>query len=157
MVLRTQSEPGGVKKPSRPFTARERELIDTGNMEATEVAKLIKFLHRHRVPWIVENPYSSNLWHSSPFKALRGLPNTFFTYIDQCSCGTPWRKRTGLLCGWLSNSAKSILETLQCHGRGVCDFSRQRHIELVGRRMTSRAAEFPSKLCDRLVDCLTLT
>ena len=59
-VLRTKREPEGVKKPVTPLTDHEKHLIEKGIVEDREVAKLVKYMHRLLMPWVIENPYSSN-------------------------------------------------------------------------------------------------
>ena len=153
-VLRTKAEPLGLASPALPFSQHELGLLKAGNAEARGVARLVRFLHAQGVPWIIENPWSSNIWYSPAFEGLRRLEGTSLVAVDQCSCGTAWRKRTGLLCGHLSPVALESLERLSCSGRRVCQYSGQPHLELVGKRMTTRAAEFPARLSRALARAL---
>ncbi len=80
-------------------------------------------------------------------------------FVDQCSWGTPWRKRTRLLCAFIDAHDVDPLRSHVCHGKKVCEFTIKKHIQLTGADpsgvpLTFRAQTFPVRMANQLGDCI---
>ena len=121
------------------------EKVQQANKLFKFVFKIIRLLHRSKIPFVVENPLTSMLWK---FPVVHSLLKTSETaVVDFCQFGTPWRKRTKLV-GTLPG-LESLSET--CHGK-VCSRTGLTHIILQGRDptgvfFTKRAEPYPKPLC----------
>ena len=132
---------------------RDRERVSVGNRQARWAARLFARSAAAGVPMVVENPLSSLLWLTAPFKRLLRLHSSFV--VHYCRYGTSWRKPTLLLACHLDLSELSVL----CHGRGVCCFTNSRHQQLTGRSPDGRmwsaiASAYPMPLCTKTMECL---
>ncbi len=159
-VRRTAAQPWGVIDPIKPFSERDLASLAAGNLQLRRLLPLLKDLQLMQVPWILENPATSNIWHVPALKRISRERGAEVILVDQCAFGAPWRKRTRLLCCNCDGQDVLALSSFRCHGRGVCDHSGRPHVQLTGsdangRPLTQRAQTFPtrfaSKLCNVLV------
>ena len=146
--------------PHQHFFHKYLESLAEGNLPVRRLLPLLRTLQKYKIPFIVENPATSNVWHVPGIRALLQSAQAEFVVVDQCFWGTPWRKRTGLLCSDCDSSDTYALSLCRCHGRRVCDFTGKPHVQLTGsdpsgRPMTARAQTFPKKFSTRLANLLT--
>eukprot|EP00974_Lingulodinium_polyedra_P029045 2799664-Lingulodinium_polyedra.AAC.1 len=71
------------------------------------------------IPTAVENPASSFLWESTPFKLLAEFSSPQECIVDYCAFKVPWRKRTRF---WAWHVDLANLGP-RCTGRATCQFS----------------------------------
>ena len=64
---------------------------------------LARQLHVAPKPWIIASSSSSNIWSCPSVLQLFTLSNTCAMTTDLCGYGDKWRKRTGLLMGWIDS------------------------------------------------------
>ena len=93
-ALRSQSEPRGI---SQHVTPAERARIDNGNKVLDASIALIKICSEFSIPYGVENPATSYLWHDE--KLINVTKGARHAVVDQCAFGAKWRKRTRLAFG----------------------------------------------------------
>ena len=130
------------------LTAANQAKVDHANAVTAAFIKLLRIAAQQSVPWIVENPQSSMLWH---LPGLRQIVRRFEAepvVLDQCGYGTSWRKRTTLMCCGVVNPARLAVRCRPAAGHR-CFFSGQPHMILQGQH-TARAAEFPKRLCEKI-------
>ena len=126
-------------------------------MRATLV--LIRCFEEVGIPWCLENPASSNMWHIPRLVALAKLAHVQLIEVDQCSFGQPWRKRTKLMFSRCDpQDVEALAARHKCHGRRVCDFSQREHIQLTGSGLTAnhlqnRLRRSRPRCAARLLDC----
>ena len=91
-AIRSQAYPRGLPGPHSE-SALER--IRVGNSIVDRAVRLLRVLNKLHIPYIVENPYSSYLWHFASFsECLRGGAKV---RVHQCAFGAPYRKDTLLV------------------------------------------------------------
>ncbi len=103
-VIRTRLEPWALiapQDPLKPFSDKDVQRINAGNLQLRRLLPLLRLLVKYKIPFILENPGSSNIWWIPQLRALLRSRGVHLIEIDQCFFGRPWRKRTKLLCGFL--------------------------------------------------------
>ena len=155
-VIRTKRFPWGVR---RELNERERAALDLGNSLARAALKYVRLFNRHRLPWIIENPRGSILWHLPELHEVACQANAHFRIADFCRYGARWRKRTGFLCGNLELDDTVELSHTCPTGRW-CSATGREHIVLSGNNehgipWTKVAEPYPSKLASVLAKVLT--
>ena len=145
-VVRTRRHPWGVPNMSAADHAR----VLLGNKCAKAAIRIIRKLDEHHVPWILEQPLSSNMWRLPFFQRVQHKSHLSFLRVHQCQYGRRWKKATGLLCSRVDEfDAQRVSKT--CQGRnGICSRTNLSHIQLLGGRMTKLAEPYPKALCDHL-------
>ncbi|CAE7221560.1 Kidins220 [Symbiodinium natans] len=125
--------------------------VDLENVLMRFSAGIAEICLRRRIPFCIKSPWSSRIWMTKQFQSLQKSSHVHFGYTDFCGDGTLWRKRTGLLHGFvdLGSCCK------RCNTRGgICSFSGKRHAQQMGQCQgvfLTRAAEpYPQKLCRRV-------
>lgn len=154
-VIRSQSEPWGI---SRIMNDKESLTLREGNAIARATLKILRLLNKYKVPWIVENPRPSYLWHLPELISVAKAAHAHFRIGDFCRFGARWRKRTGFLCGNLDEGDTAILAKTCC-GTRVCTVTQQPHIVLSGNNdkgvpWTKVAEPYPSALAGALAKAL---
>ena len=159
-VIRNRFEPWGIRLPLKPLSERDKASLDMGNRTMKATLLLIRCFEKEGIPWCLENPASSNMWHVPQLRALLKRPHIQLVEIDQCSFGQPWRKRTKLLFSRCDvQDVEAMASKHHCGGRRVCDFSNKEHIQLTGsgpdgKPLTRQAQTFPSGMCRTLARLL---
>ena len=158
-VIRTRREPWGVSSPLKPFSEKDEAALRSGNLQLRRLLPLLRLLTDLGIPWILENPASSNIWWVPALMRLMNHKRCEAILIDQCAFGQPWRKRTRLLCANCDPHDVHLLSMRRCSGTKVCSFTNKKHIQLTGsapggKPMTSLAQEFPIKMANVLGDLL---
>ena len=154
-VIRDAEFPWG-----RPdVSEKDAEKLRVGNACMRAALKLIRFFHKHRIPWIMEHPASSKAWRLPEVKAILVMTNVQFTTCDFCAYGTPWRKRTSFMSGHVDVQDLARVSKM-CSGRGKCSFTGRPHVQLTGGSaqgipMTLLAQPYPAKLCHQLAYVLS--
>ena len=117
-VIRSREAPWGLEGPS--LSSNDRASLAAGNATCWATVLLLRHLNRHRVPWILENPWSSKLWWipeiAEEIRKGRGIE----IMTDFCQWGTEWRKRTRLMGGNLPAEDVAKLARHCCGSRGYC-------------------------------------
>ena len=62
-VIRTRDEPWGVSRPRKPFSEKDSRSLEMGNRTMRSTLRLLRLFTRLGIPWALENPFSSNMWH----------------------------------------------------------------------------------------------
>lgn len=151
MVIRTPSHPWGL--PGLPM--HEQQKIAEGNACFWAALKFIKWLDKHNIPWILEQPSSSKAWYLPEVVALEQSNHTHALLTDFCQFGTRWRKRTKLLFGNLAEDDIARCSRM-CHGPpGICSRTHKHHFQLTGSNRngipwTRVAQPYPAALCHNI-------
>ena len=137
--VRSSAYPGGYPWLSEGIRRKVRE----GNSHSAWVLHLV-MLRPECCSFWVENPFASWLWKNRPWRRFRLKESVCEWKFDQCRFGTPWRKRTRIVCNLTSVGGQ---ETLCCGGHG--------HTLLRGRSpagipWTKEAEAYPLCLADVL-------
>ena len=160
LVIRSRSEPWGVKFPTRPLSPKDAESLRLGNATMRSTLRLIKLFTRLKIPWGLENPASSNMWYVPELRRYWESGIAHLATVDQCAWKRPWRKRTRVLLYWCDPCDVSALERNRCTGHRVCSYTGKPHVQLTGshpvdhKPMTLHAQEFPSGLSSTLARTL---
>jgi hypothetical protein len=93
-ALRSISHPRGLPIP---MTAKETARIQAGNHALDATIKMIRCCNRHGIPFALENPASSYMWHDSALQAV--LRHAYIACLDQCAFKARWRKHTKVAFG----------------------------------------------------------
>ena len=144
------------------LSAKNQIKVSNANKCYLATARLVRSLHRKGRPWIIENPHTSFMWWMPEIYNLQWLPRVHPYVIDQCMYGTPWRKRTLLLCGNISLDDMQWIKQCKTARGGICSRTGQPHIRLSGKgpdgvSLTSKAARYPLKLARSLASVLVDT
>ena len=154
--VRTSERPWG--KPDEELTEKQHARVALGNATMRAALILIRLFDRLRIPWILEHPHASFCFKTVEMIAIMKWPRVVEVVPDQCRFGTPWRKRTRLLCGNIDEQDLTRLR-LRCTGSGGLCGSGKRHVVLQGatggRAMTSIAQAYPTRLGTALAHALT--
>ena len=154
-VIRSTQEPWGI---SREMNEREARSIALGNATAGAALKIIRLLNKYKVPWIVENPRTSYLWHLPELHAVSQAAHGHFRVADFCQFGARWRKKTGFLCGNIDElDSQPLCRT--CSGKALCSSTNKPHIVLSGNNKqgipwTKIAEPYPTRLASMLAKVL---
>ena len=156
--LRSQEEPWG---KSRGLNERQTAKVLEANRITRAVIRLVRAMDRAGLPWIVENPDSSLIWHLPFFRDIVNKSHVEVVRADHCRFGRSWRKRTRFVCGNIAREDLGRLDK-QCAGtRGVCPHnSDHKHFQLQGASpsgvlWTTIAAAYPPKMAAALAHALT--
>ena len=149
--LRTIHEPWGRSDLSDELQSK----VILGNRLARRALRLARVFHARNIPWILEHPSTSYLWHTPEIAAMLRLHKVEMVTIDQCAFGSAHRKRTTFLCGHCDEHDLWLLADRRCCScTGVCDFSGRKHIQLSGGSKTAQSQVYPPALCRKLADLL---
>ena len=123
--LRSVAEPWG--RSDIQMTEAQSRTLAEDNRTMRSALRLIGWLDRLRLPWILEHPQASHIHWTKEFQKLRANSWTIECVLDQCRFGTAWRKRTRLVCSNVDPRALDILR-LRCSGSGGrCSVSGRPH------------------------------
>ena len=130
------------------LTEANRRKTEHANKVTAALCEILETARRFDVPWIIENPQTSLIWRVPRLMRIAKQAKAEPVTLHQCAYGTPWRKATTLLTARMQHTSR--LERL-CKPAAdkLCSHSGRPHITLQGS-LTSRAAEFPRALCDRI-------
>jgi hypothetical protein len=99
--LRSFSEPYGIKHPSPPFNANEKEQLRLGTLFAVRTAEVCSVVARCGGGFIIENPRPwegfESLFLLEEIKSLKESTGALFMDIEQCPYGGETQKPTRLL------------------------------------------------------------
>lgn len=140
-----------------PAAFRQPELrrqLRAGDLTFLAAIRVANACWRAFVPAVLENPQTSLAWQHMKFEWLRRQPDVCEVVTDQCGFGTPWRKRTKLLCVRISaEDARPLVR--ECAGRcGRCSFSGQQHVQVVGSTLSRRSAKCSPQFARAAASCL---
>ncbi|CAE7317250.1 unnamed protein product [Symbiodinium sp. CCMP2456] len=156
-VIRSRRFPWGI--PSRFLSEKEIADIRLGNACFRSCFRILQALDEHRVPYILENPDTSKAWYLPQMRRQLALPWAKYIRSDFCCFGTPWRKRTGFLCGHVPCEDLTRLSKVCSSVNHTCDLTGKKHVRLTGNRhgipLTKWAEPYPQRLCTALAFALT--
>ena len=127
----------------------DQKKVDVGNALASFSAHFARTCLYKKIPFTLENPYSSLLWKFPDVYRLLLDDRMKFDFTDFCMDGKLWRKRTGILSYLVDIS--SICSKC-CSSSGSCMRTHRQHQQLIGTTpkgvfLTLIAESYPSKLC----------
>lgn len=159
-VIRNRTYPWGL--PKIFLTEAERDKVRAGNSIFRFCIQLVQLLLERKIPFILENPRSSKCWNLPAIRTLMADPRVHMVQLDFCQFGTPWKKPTSLMVGFLDRLDTARLAQAHCCGTGgLCSRTGKRHFLLTGTcgrtgtPWTQVAQQYPRKLCQSLAFCLT--
>ena len=156
--LRSQEEPWG---KSRGLNDRQREKVVDANRITRAVLRLIKAMHAAGLPWVIENPDSSLIWHLPYLRDIVLDKKVLVVKSDQCRYGRSWRKRTRFVCGNIDADDLGRLAKTCAGTRGVCPHNGgAKHFQLQGASpsgvlWTTIAAAYPPRMAAAIAHALT--
>ena len=150
-VIRDRFFPWG--KPG--VSDKDAAKLKVGNACLRASLKLIRCALKGKVPFIMENPWSSKIWLVPEVQELLKLPQVHFVRADFCCFGTPWKKPTGFMCGNLDWSDLQVLDRQCCGTPPLCGRTGSAHFQLTGSGpggvpWTRIAQPYPRQLCAAL-------
>ena len=154
-IIRTKHEPWGLADRSL-FSLNDLSSLENGNRIMKAVINILNALTQACVPWILENPRSSRMWHLPEVVRLMRSKHAAFAVGDFCQYGTRWRKRTGYLCMHCSEARVQKLLGKRCSGNnGSCSRTGCKHMLLQGsgvggKPLTLIAQPYPPRLASAL-------
>ena len=139
------------------LSAVDQQKVDDANHLLAEITCFLHGCIDRRIPFTVENPFSSRIWLTTEMQSLvrRGA---CFNYTDYCMYGRKFRKRTTFL-----SFGVGAISLRQCTGTHLCcSRTGKRHelltgIDSSGNFRTARGNEYPSQLVDQLSDHVLLS
>ena len=132
-------------KPEAMGDSSNRQAVMLGNATMRAAQRVAEECLRLGISCIIENPRSSHAWALRRWRLLAGKRDVQCVVTDFCAYGTPWRKRTQLMCIHVDNAA--TLGNLCCGRHGLCSFSGRPHVQLRGGQRTRVAEQYPARLC----------
>ena len=102
--------------------------VQLGNNILRFCCRLFRACHLARVPFALENPWTSWAWSTPAARSIMKLPGARFARTDFCCWRMPWRKSTGFLA---IHCDTGPIER-QCKGRCICSESHMPHVQLAG-------------------------
>jgi hypothetical protein len=79
------------------MTQPESQRLKAGNFALDATIEMIHLCNRFGVPFILENPATSYLWHDP--KLFEALGSARHFRFHQCAFGARWKKETRTSCG----------------------------------------------------------
>ncbi len=155
-VVRSRDFPYGL--PDLP--AHEQVKVDIGNNCVKSALKIISWLDKRKIPWILENPRSSKMWYLPEMIKWMQSSHVVDNVADFCQYGTAWRKRTRFLAAHICEDDLQRIRR-QCHGPpGYCCRTGRKRFQLTGSSpggtpWTLIAQPYPHVLCHHLAHALT--
>ena len=158
--IRSRDHPWGNPRPRHPISEHDRESLRIGNKLMRLTIRLIHLCDECKIPWCFENPATSRCFLTREWQRILSWPSVHEVVMDQCSCGTKWKKPTRLIFGHVDAQDVSVFDNSRCNGQGVCIYTKCPHIQLTGSSpsgvpWTRIAQEYPRKLCDRIARILS--
>ena len=131
--------------------ALARTQVDMANILVTNTITILRLAQQLHIPWVVENPLSSLLWHTSVVAGAFDKWNVEFVKLHMCAFGSRWRKATSLATSRLINPQALAGRCVRLPD-GKCSHSGSHHIQLSGRDpfgvlWTRRAQSYPKPFC----------
>ncbi len=152
---------GGTRTNTNPYGTGAKLNEIAGNTQVAQMKRLIDVLVKHDVPFTIENPIDSLIWHTAELRAIRSFSNVTEVSCDQCmfklrppewtpdSLDYRIRKRTRLL-----GTVKG-LESLarSCDGEHI-HVEAWGHVRVNGKRISraKAAGAYPPALCNCLAN-----
>ena len=144
--LRSTTEPWG-KTPD--LIEAQRAKVKAASKIVRAVLKTVKLFHEHGVPWIVENPDTSLMWHFPFFRDIVKDPAVTVGTVGSVQIPTRVAEENSFICG---NIAADDLG--RPHNGGA------KHFQLQGQSpsgvlWTTIAAAYPAGMASALAHALT--
>eukprot|EP00959_Pyramimonas_sp_CCMP1952_P048541 1013409-Pyramimonas_sp.AAC.1 len=138
--------------------ARDLAKVALGNATLDAALDLARSAQSAGVPWVLENPHTSKMWHDHKLKVFVARSRAVSIVTDYCLWGKPWRKRTCFLVGNVPAEDLTKLSRI-CPGRGICSRTGRPHQHLEGAgpggvRWTVIAMPYPARLAHTLASVL---
>ena len=89
-MLRTVAEPRGASILSK----KEKTIVFKANMATANTFLILAECSKCHIPWTVENPNSSVMWHTPEWRRLSKKWGPIENKIVYCQFGMPYKKRT---------------------------------------------------------------
>ena len=96
LSIRNKTFPWGIPG----LQGKDAEKVE-GNAWLRAALRIIYWLEQHEIPYILEHPASSKIWFITAIMRLLNKPHVQAVNTDFCQYGTPWQKRTQLVCSWI--------------------------------------------------------
>ena len=107
----------------------DRAKLSVGNATLASARRVIRSCRDYRVPCIMENPATSQMWSEPMLNVLLQDDRCQAFCLDYCCFGAPWRKRTRL-AGWGCSEPRGLCRL--CTGVGGKCWTGKRHRILQG-------------------------
>ena len=104
--------------PEKVLSPIDAQKVRTGNATIDAAKRVARACAHYIVPCILENPHSSLAWQEAGMAQIRRLACAQEVVVDYCQYGSPWRKRTRLLCLHIASTPSMCR---RCAGKqGIC-------------------------------------
>lgn len=109
---------------------RDSIKVQQGNNLLRFSLRLLELCEQLRIPYALENPYSSYAWHMPPLKKFIRRHIPYVETLDYCQYGEDWLKPTTIMGNFWNVPAISR----RCTGtRSMCSTTCRPHVPLSGR------------------------
>ena len=124
-----------------------QDQVDIGTQLMKLTAQFCAYASQASVPWVIENPQSSLIWHTAEFSGLCRDLDVSQIVTHMCGFGTRWKKPTTLWSAGLEGIDNMIFKC-SSYGCQPCQYFQKPHIILSGSDPhgvlgTKRAAAYP--------------
>lgn len=146
-AVRSRRRPRGL----HGLVGRDAAQVLEANAIIDRMIVLLRIATTLRIPWLVENPRASILWHDRGVRSVIQQAGANLQHIHMCAFGCRWRKPTTLCCFRLPT-----VQDKRCVAHNhICQYSGMAHIPLRGRDAngvvwTKRAQAYSKPLADHL-------
>ena len=152
--IRSKRYPRGL--PRLPADRKARVRI--GKLFLKFVVQVVRVCVRERVPFCIERPQSSYMWHDQVLCQALNAAGAKYCDIHQCQVGSVHRKATRLAfgcCDELDLGPIGCPLQSRCRGKhGYCSATGRKHVVVEGSRATAASAAYPPRLADALGQAL---
>ena len=141
------------------LAGKERARVDSANKLLMRMHELMKHCEHCLVPFYLENPQRSKLWHHPIIRKWKHHKASQLVEFDYCQFGTDWKKTTTILS--VGNLKFNVGKLVKCKlvwhdGCSICSRTGKPHEVLSGfvkgapkgQYKTNRACPYPEAFCD---------
>lgn len=139
--------------------AKDKYKVWQGNELLRFSLRIVKLCDQLHIPYALENPYSSYLWHMPSMVRFIRQAVPWVITLDYCQYGEPWQKPTTIM----GNHWDVHQLALRCQGHeGNCSATKRPHLRLAGVNKdgmfrTLAVQPYPRALTRRVADLVTRT
>lgn len=123
------------------------EKVRNANLLYERLGNFIKFLDKHNIPWIIENPTNSFLWDLPFFEYA--VQHGTFAHCHACAFGSDRMKKTS----FLSNKEEILVMNKFCDDVAPHEHKEWGYNAATGFA-TAQEAQYPDGMCSALVEFL---
>ena len=152
--IRSKRYPRGLPR----LPADRKAKVEDEHLFLGFVIRVLRVCVRERVPFCIEHPQSSYMWHDRVLCQALKSANAKYCDIHQCQFGSVHRKATRPAfgcCDELDLGPLGCPLQSRCRGKhGLCSATGRKHVVVEGSRVTAASAAYPPRLAAALAQAL---